>query len=63
MFAVISEEDCKLYAVSEVCSPLLNTQFVQFVKLNTRLTNMVECAVWRKLGQLIASELENERQI
>ncbi|MDK9771800.1 hypothetical protein, partial [Vibrio sp. B181a] len=62
-FAVISEADFKLYAMSEVCSPSLNTQFVQFVKRNTSLIKMVERAVWQKLGQLIASESDNERQI
>ncbi|HDY7966511.1 TPA: hypothetical protein RQK66_001065 [Vibrio vulnificus] len=49
--------------MSEVCSPSLNTQFVQFVKRNTSLIKMVERAVWQKLSQLIASESENERQI
>lgn len=62
-FAVISEADFKQYVMSEVCSPSLNTQFVQFVKRNTSLIKMVERAVWQKLSQLIASESENERQI
>lgn len=62
-FAVISEADFKQYVMSEVCSPSLSTQFVQFVKRNTSLIKMVERAVWQKLSQLIASESENERQI
>ena len=62
-FSVISEADFKLYAMSEVCSPSLTPQFVEFVKRNTSLIKMVERAIWQKLGQLMASESENERQI